>query len=164
MCIADPTTYIVPPDLGSAVQRAWSNAAAAAGKNPCVPAPDGVPYFNAAPVLEDEVPIGSTMWDAGWSGTTKGARVRVGESKTIEVDLFSDAPVAPWRVRAFDLAYIQGKDAELEVSLDREQGQNGDKLTLTIHALRAGADGGSRFLLVSDDRAHGAFWIGYVAN
>jgi hypothetical protein len=149
------------------VQRAWSNAAAAAGKNPCVPAPDGVVYFNAAPVLPDDVAISELAADAGpgsWNGTTKGVKIPVGGTRTIAVDLFSDAPVAPWRVRAFDLAGSTTGTPDLELTLDRDHGENGDDLRLIIHVLRAGAGGGSRFLLISDDGRHGAFWFGYVGN
>jgi hypothetical protein len=167
MCIADPTQFVVPADIGSAVQRGWSNAAAAAGKNPCVPAPEGVVYFNAAPVLTDDVTISEPAADAGpppWTGTTKGVKIAAGETRTIEVDLFSDAPVAPWRVRAFNLASDATGAPDLELTLDRDHGQNGDKLALTIHAAHAGAGGGSRFVLISDDGRHGAFWFGYVGN
>jgi hypothetical protein len=125
-----------------------------------VPAPEGVVYFNAAPVLTDDVTI-SQPADAGpsaWTGPTKGVKIAVGETRTIEVDLFSEGPVPEWRVRAFDLT------SNLELSLDRDHGQNGDKLALTIHVVHAGAGGGSRFLLVSDDGKHGAFWFGYVGN
>jgi hypothetical protein len=164
MCVADPTSYLVPADIGSAVQRAWSNRAARAGTNPCVPAPKGV-YFNAAPVLDDAVVIGfGSAGAADWSSTTKGVRIPVGGSKKVEIDLFSDAPVAPWRVRAFDVAAATGADPELALYLDRDHGQNGDKLELTIEVLRAGAFGGSRFLLVSDDGVRATFWFGYVGN
>ena len=38
-------------ESGYVVQRSWSNKAAAASHNPCVPAPDpsSQPYFNVAP-------------------------------------------------------------------------------------------------------------------
>jgi hypothetical protein len=88
----------------------------------------------------------------------------VGETRTVEVDLWSEAPVAAWRVRVFDLASVQGNAPELSLSLDRDHGQNGDRLQLTVKALKAGADGGSRFLLYSDDGLHDGFWFGYVAN
>jgi hypothetical protein len=162
MCIADLEQYVTPADVGSAVQRAWSNAAAAAGRNPCVPAPASTPYFVAAPMLTEDVPMAFAQFQ--WSGTTKGVHVPVGGSASVEVDLWSEAPIPPWRVRAYDLASVQGNAAELALSLDRDHGQGGDRLTLTITALKAGADGGSRFLLYSDDGVHDAFWFGYVAN
>lgn len=162
MCIADLAQFLVPPDIGSTVQRAWSNAAAAAGHNPCVPVPDATPYFVATPVLPDTVPISSSLEQ--WSGMTQGVHLPVGQTRTIEVDLWSEAPVPPWRVRAYDLASVEGGAPELSLSLDRAQGQSGDRLQLTITALKAGTDGGSRFLLYSDDGVHDGFWFGYVAN
>jgi hypothetical protein len=162
ICIADLTKTIVPPDIGSAVQRAWSNAAAAAGHDPCVPAPSSTPYFVAVPVLPDDVPISFAKF--GYQGTTKGVHVPVGQTRTIEVDLWSDGPAPPWRVRAYDLAYAEGGPQELALTLDRSSGQSGDRLELTITARAAGADGGSRFLVYSDDGVHDAFWFGYVAN
>src|SRR5439155_14740378 len=71
------------------VQRTWSNASAAAGHDPCVPALKD-PYVTATPMLTDSLPI-----DIGPpQGTvmTKGISVAMGTSKTIEVDLWSDAP------------------------------------------------------------------------
>lgn len=112
--------------------------------------------------LNDDVVIGDPL--GGWTGKTKGVHIPVGQTKTIEVDLFSDAPTPPWNVRVYDLAYIQGGAEALDMSLDTDHGQNGDKLALTITPLLAGAEGGSRFLLVSDDGVHGSFWIGYVGN
>jgi len=161
MCIADPTVYVVAPEIGATVQRAWSNAAAAAGKNPCVPAP-ATPYFAAVPVEKDGVKIGSDF--EGWSGSTRGVHVPVGQTKTIEVDLFSESPVPPWHVNVYDVATVQGRKPELSVSLDVGGGNNGDKLTLTIKALSPGEGGGSRYLIVSDDGVHGTFWLGYIGN
>jgi hypothetical protein len=162
MCIADLSQYIVPVDVGSPVQRAWSNSAAAAGHNPCVPALDTTPYFVASAVLPDDVPIAFSKFQ--YSTTTRGVRIPVGQTRTIEVDLWSEAPVPAWRVRAYDLAAAEGKPAELTLSLDDDHGESGDRLQLTITALAAGADGGSRFLLYSDDGRHSGFWFGWVAN
>lgn len=161
MCIADPKEYVVAPEIGATVQRAWSNAAAAAGKNPCVPAPSA-PYFAAVPHESDLVAIGDA--DEGFSGQTKGTRVPVGQTKTIALSLFSEAPVPSWHVAAYDIAAAEGRPAELSLSLDENGGQNGDTIHLSITALKAGAGGGSRYLVVSDDGVHASFWIGYVGN
>jgi hypothetical protein len=161
MCIADPTQYVVAPEIGATVQRAWSNAAAAAGKNPCVPAPS-TPYFNAVPHENDLVGVGDAM--EGFTGKTKGTHVPVGQTKTVALTLFSEAPIAPWHVAAYDIATVQGRAAELSLSLDTNGGQNGDTLQLSITALKAGENGGSRYIVVSDDGVHGSFWIGYVGN
>jgi len=150
----------VPDDLGFTVQRAWSNAAAAAGKNPCVPAPSGSPYFNVLPVFTENVAIQSP----GWSSSTKGVHVPVGESRTVDLALFSDRATKEWEVFAYDLAAERGGEPELELRLNRGTGQNGDVLHLTVKALRAGEDGGSRFILFSKLGSDVSFSYGYVAN
>src|SRR5205807_938811 len=88
--------FYTPSDLGFEVARGWSNAAAAAGHNPC--APSSATYFNSAPVLPDTV--GYT--DSGSSAVSKGINIPVGSTGTLLVDLFSDAPTAPWTVSAFE--------------------------------------------------------------
>jgi hypothetical protein len=141
------------------VQRSWSNVAAAAGHDPCVPAP-AQPYFTAAPSLDDDVVI-----DTG-QGTleTKGIRVPVGETKTIDVVLYSDAATAAWRVEARDDSALVGGKKTLELSLDRDTGKNGDVLHLTIHALAAGRFGGSALVLTSTDGTTKHVALGFVAN
>jgi hypothetical protein len=62
---------------GYMVQRIWSIANAAAGKNPCVPIPDGEVYFNAAP-------------------TTSEVIVDVGQTVMVEVDAWADGPIDSW--------------------------------------------------------------------
>jgi hypothetical protein len=159
MCIADPAQYVVPTDLGAAVQRAWSNAAARAGKNPCVPAPAG-PYFNAAPVLVEDLPISFR----GYREITKGVRVPVGTARTVEVDLFSEAPVPAWHVSAYDQATLGGLPSELTLTLNHDSGRDGDQLTLTISRLANGDGEGSRFVVYSDDGQRGAFFFGFAGN
>jgi hypothetical protein len=86
------------PGIDHPVQRVWSNRAAAGRHDPCVPG--GMrPYFNSAPVLSDRV---VAVDSAGQSFTTRGVRLPVGHTRTIELDLFSDAPTEPWTVDLTD--------------------------------------------------------------
>jgi hypothetical protein len=148
-------------DVGSfLVQRTWSNASAAAGHDPCVPALDA-PFMGATPVLDEDLPL-----DLGDGAvTTKGVQIATGTSKTIEVDLWSDAPAVDWTVKAYDLAsYFSGQPEELQFAWDKDGGNNGDKLMLTITRARDG-DGGSEFVI----SAHTpdttvSLWWGFVAN
>jgi hypothetical protein len=134
-----------------------------------VPAPSDRAYFNAAPVLDDDVSIGGTLH---WTGTTKGVHIPAGQSRTIEVDLFSTGPTSgPWHVEATDWGTdpdVCGSSScgapDLQLALDQNMGGNGDKLNLTITALRAGAHGGSRFLLKSRLAGYTTYWVGYVGN
>jgi hypothetical protein len=66
------------------VQRIWSNSRAAAGIDPCVPAPEGEAYFNASP-KESSFYV-----------------VDVGGSVTFEVDAWSSGPIGDWTLLALD--------------------------------------------------------------
>ena len=147
------------------MQRTWSNAAAAAGKDPCIPALD-TPYAAAAPMLTDQVMLAN-----GPNGPmmTTGAKVAMGTPKTIDVALFSDQPTDDFTVRAVDVASefgAPGAAPELQLKLDTATGHNGDTLHLTIARLKAGADiGGSEFMLETTlDGKVTAQWWGFAAN
>ena len=124
------------------VQRTWSNAAATAGKDPCVPAL-ATPYFGAEPMFTE-----STMIE-GLTGTmtTKAAVVAVGESKTIDVVLYSDQPTAAFTVDAQELS----QSPELALSWDKTTGKNGDHLKLTIKRVKAGTLPGTEFVIIAND-------------
>ena len=148
------------------VQRSWSNAAAMAGHDPCVPAPDPAtsPFHGVAPVLDDSQPLPS-LYGSG-NVTTKGIQITRGGAKTIEVDLYSDSPTDEWTVEAIDLATFYGSPAELTFQWDKTSGTNGDKLHLTISRVAAGTQmPGSEFVLQSkDSKGTVAQWWGFVAN
>ena len=84
-----PASTFTPPDIGYPVQRTWSNVAARASHDPCVPHVAGAVYFAAAPVLPQTVTFSTSFTG---SVTTKGIVIPVGASGTVEVDLFSDGP------------------------------------------------------------------------
>ncbi len=163
MCDLDTSAEANAPEISRPVQSLWSNASAAAGHDPCVPA-SSAPYFNAAPVLPDQVGIHFDYdFGFGYHATTQGLKLRVGESRTIEVDLFSDQKTSgPWSVEARDGTFAPGAEPVLDFSFDRDSGQNGEKLNLTVQALRRPVGGNAPFLLVSSlDRTQHA-WVGYV--
>jgi hypothetical protein len=148
------------------VQRTWSNAAATAGHDPCVPAEDPAtkPFHGIAPVLSDS----PSLPDIYGSGNimTKGIQIAAGAQKTVEVDLYSDTPTDSWTVEAIDVASYGGGAAELSFKWDKTTGTNGDKLMLTITHAKAGTSfPGSELLLQSKDgKGSVAQWWGYVAN
>jgi hypothetical protein len=160
MCMAAQPLYVQPPDLPHLVQRAWSNAAARAGKNPCVPAPNDGPFFNALPVFADSVPISYGRW----SSWTKGVTIPVGQTKTIDVALYSEAAVDEWHVGVFDLDQVLGNAPSLQLRLDRTTGKNGDVLKLTIKSLAEAADKSARFAIVSQRGSASSFAWGLVAQ
>ncbi len=100
------------------VTRVWSNAAAKANHNPCVPADPG-PYFNCAPEKN------------------KGTHVNIelGQSKTIALHAFSDQPVAAWTVTAIDIDSFQGGGTPLTFDFNGQTSatvNNGDIVNMTI--------------------------------
>jgi hypothetical protein len=146
LCELAPRTEFRPAGLGGLSQRCWSNAAAAAGHDPCVPAIKQ-PYFNAIPVLSDPV---SVTW-GGFTYAAEGVRIPLGGRRTIDVDLFSDTRAGDFSVEALDYASIvDGRPPALDLSLDRGVGNNGTVLQLTIKVLRADTTyGGAVFFLTS---------------
>jgi hypothetical protein len=156
MCAQNQDSFYQPADLGFYVQRSWSNEAAKAGHNPCVPAIGSLPYFNSAPVLPDTLKIAGAP-------PTKGIKIPIGESRTVEVDLFSDAPTdGPWTVKARPLDH--SSTPTIQLSLDRDHGQNGEKIYLTIKALAASPYKASVFMLSSRLGQSRTSWVGVVGN
>lgn len=146
-------------------QRIWSNSAAAAGHDPCVPAP-AQPFLGAYPVLAGSAQLPSIL--GGGSVTTPSVSVPVGTSKTIEVDLFTDQPSDDYLVNAYDVAsQLEGSPAELSFAWEKEFGKNGDKLHLTITRQASGQFGGSEILLVTQDAATNTtvgLWWAFISN
>jgi hypothetical protein len=103
---------------GYKLARVWSNSAAKANHDPCVPAAPG-PYFNVAPEKN------------------KGTHVALepGETKTILLHAFSDKPVQPWTVTAVDIDSFQGGGTPLTFDFDGKDSatvNNGDVINLNI--------------------------------
>jgi hypothetical protein len=134
LCEHDASSDFYSPELGYVVQRIWSNAAAAAGHEPCVPTPEDDVYFGAAPELTDELSLtfktaGSQPLDA------LGARIPIGQSKTIPLRLFSDGPMQPMDMWAEEFpisaAIQQPGDLQLVVA-DDVGSNNGATLELVV--------------------------------
>jgi hypothetical protein len=159
LCAAFPDSFYTPAGITTLVQRVWSNTAAAASHDPCEP--NGAsPYFNSAPVLTDTITL------PGSSIVTQGVQIPVGTSKTIDLDLYSDAPTSgPWQVSALDLtsAFFGGAQA-LSFTFDETSGQNGDTIHLTIKALATSNLGVSPFWVQNDLGSVTTVWIGLVGN
>ncbi len=157
-----------PADIGYAVQRIWSNRLAAASHDPCAPDLAGLPFFQSAPVLNDMV-VFTPLPNSG-SLMTKGVTIPVGQSATIEVDLFSDAPTSgPWTVTAGDLLSRDfasyGVTPTLAFAWDQTQGENGDKLHLTITVTGASLFGGAHaFFITSTLGSRYYEWPGVVVE
>lgn len=142
--------------LAYTVQRIWSNKQAKAGHDPCQPELPGEVYFNASPVMTDDLAVNID----GVSSTVKGVELALGQSKTIEVELFSDGPTTgPWTVTAENLPMAQN----LGFSINRSTGQNGDKLMLTI-TLKVASKRNIPFIVRSTLGAEDHLWLGIVGS
>jgi hypothetical protein len=158
--------YVTPADVGYLVQRTWSNLQAKGSHDPCAPDITGA-FFDAAPVLTQTVTFSSSITG---TLTTKGLTIPVGQSKTIEVDLFSDGDTGgAWTVAAADVLSTYYGNYGLQPSMtfawDRTQGQNGEKLHLTITVTAASVIGGGHaFMITSSKGGRQAVWPGLVVE
>jgi hypothetical protein len=151
MCTQEPQSF--QRLVGSyMVQRSWSNASALAAHDPCVPALPQ-PYFSAAPVFAGHVNI--TFQDQ--IVVTSGVQLAVGQTKTVPVQLFSDAPTNDWSVQAFDTGPTPG----LTFAWDAQTGNNGDTLHLTLTRTTPDA---SEFAISAQSGSTTNLWFGFVAN
>jgi hypothetical protein len=125
LCAQDAADLVRPIDVGYTVQRTWSNAAAAAGHDPCVPSRAGA-YFNVSADAPD------VFYDPYAGLAVSGVAIAPGQSRTIDLRLYSDAPTGAWQVAAVDPNAAAGGATLLRMTLDRDTGKNGDVLHLTI--------------------------------
>jgi hypothetical protein len=162
MCAAWLSSIVLTPSGDPFVQRSWSNAAAAAGHDPCVPAPAGEVYFNSVPVLPDTIMLPTTP-----PAEVVGVRIPVGMTKTIDVDLFSDGEtIGPWSVAAQQLPLAVGtkSPSTLTLCLDASAGSNGQTLHLTLTVSPEATEGFELFELTSTLGDQVTYWYGLVGN
>jgi hypothetical protein len=162
MCIGQPDAYARPADLGYLVPRVWSNASAAAGRDPCAPAVAHARYFNAAPAL------GAT--ESFPDFFTKGVTIEPGGKVTIPLRLFSDLRGDAWTLSAVE-NFIPSQPLDpynvLSFSFDNATGNNGDERHLTVS--RAATPDGSvapflAFAIVSTHGTESHLWIVAVGH
>jgi hypothetical protein len=162
MCTMAATAYLKPTGFPFTVQRSWSNAAAMAGHDPCVPAV-GAPYVGAAPLMPDTV-VGKFF---GYALSMEGVKVPLNQPTVIEVDLFSDGPSStPWTVTAVDYGYTTGTSGVLSFAWNKQSGVNGDKLQLTITRLKNSSQltGIALFGIVSTLGTQQNIWVGAAGD
>ena len=123
-------------EAGYTLPRIWSNAAAAAGADPCVPAPAGA-YFNVAPELASAF-IG----------------LEIGASTTAQLHAYSQDKTPPWTLSWLDLGALSG-NSTVTVTFGAQKTdtllvQNGDVVTMHLSRDAAATTGyGSIVVLVS---------------
>jgi hypothetical protein len=148
---------IQQPGFPYMVQRVWSNKAALAGHDPCVPSTGA--YFNAFPITEDTfdaTPIQGSRALPGW-------KIAAGETKTIEVDLFSDASTGgPFSLKVDDITALDdAASSNVKLTLDKKSGINGDKVHLTAGIL-PGAATYVVFRITAELGAKKSYWYGTI--
>jgi hypothetical protein len=121
--LCDGETLI--PSGTFAVQRIWSNVAAASGKAPCIPYdPDGEWFdVSAEPSTMPTIPAGG--------------------SATFTLTGWSTSAVPDWTLQTFAADLSDLTDAQLAAQLSSTTINNGKQVTLTLHA-PAGTPGGKR--------------------
>jgi len=161
MCEFNSDSNYIPSGATYMVQRSWSNAAALAGTNPCLPVPPTGPFFNSMPVFSGLV----TADFYGEPAQTRGVQVPVGASATVDLQLYSQAATSgPWTVSVYDLNYYTtGGPAANEVTLNQTTGTSGDVLQLTVKALSAAPNGGG-FVVLSTLNGQQNISMGAVTN
>jgi len=125
-------------DFPFTVQRQWSNASAKGGHDPCVPAPAG-PYYNVTPLGTETITADFSALGGPKKVSSKGFVVAIGETRTIPLGFYSDAPTAAWSIKAIE-GGVSGPPStpRVELSLDTTSGQNGQKAYLTVKVLQQG--------------------------
>ncbi len=130
------------------VQATWSNASAAAGHDPCVPAAAG-PYFNVTPLNPTMVDVTipaevNAFTGMSWPNPLPTQGYKVGSTMTVTfpVGLYSDASTGgPWNlsVSAGNPIFPPGASlidkynpSSVTATIDRTQGQNGEKAYVTV--------------------------------
>lgn len=143
-------SFVKYSDFAYTVQRIWSNKAAKAGTDPCVPPVSGSVYYQSYPIMTDTVTISSRYFGTYMA---LGEEIPVGGSKTIELDLASTAPTSgPWSVEPFD----QSATGNTYLNFAFEEcggastctGENGTKLHLKITVVKAGRRGNSEGFVI----------------
>jgi hypothetical protein len=142
------------------VQRQWSNKSAKAGHNPCVPLPSD-PYFNLAPLNLENL----KLTFSGQTITSKGLKIPAGQSKTLMVGFYSDAAMPAWDLKSIEGSIFtldqngQPTTHNLQISIDKTSGQNGEKAAVTIQVLKAGSRNHELATIVSKNAAGAAHFL-----
>ena len=111
--------------------------------------------------------LGGNYWSS--PVTTPGVLIPVGQTKTIDIVLQSEAPTSgPWKVAAYDLSHQwlgESSQPTVQLTLDRTSGQSGDVLHLTIKVLAADpVIGGEGFVLSSTLNGQNNLWYGAIGQ
>lgn len=154
LCEGKPESVVRgPADFPVMLQRLWSNKSAAAGHDPCVPAPS-TPYYNVTPIDLETIDV---FIDKDTTSTRgRGFRVALGQKKTIKVGFFSDAAMpGPWTITAAEGSYFSPEsNHRLSITVSKGSGNNGDYGSIEVTANPSSAGAGNAVLMtVTSQRA-----------
>ena len=160
MCEFDQSAFYQPPGYPWYVQKTYSNRAAWAGTDPCVPA-DSPEYFYAAPEVPDVEQI-----DLIGTGPQPMAVVRIaaGASVTIPVLLVGTKGVTSMQLQAVDLNQFTGQPSVLSMTLSASTGAPGQTVQLTIKKTSAEPMGVGGFAIVTQNGQTQTFSIGMTTD
>jgi hypothetical protein len=127
-------------ESGFVVHRAWSNRAAALGRDPCVPSPSDEPYVMVVP-RQPAVRL-----------------ARVGETVTVDFDATTTGNANTWSVSAFDLSGYLDDERYVEVVLDRRTIAAGQHTKLSITARKNNSAQRAIVAVVSTLGSHSHMW------
>lgn len=149
---ANPNLSLHRADVPQALARTWSNAAAALGRVPCVPAMAGEVFLAAAPQLQDAVGVGLSQDLSFASATTVGLALAPGAAQAVPLALTS----APNNAGAFNVAVQEMGTQDLTLSLSGNSGRHGQTLNLTV-ALAAKPSAVQQVVRVTASQGDNAF-------
>ncbi len=150
----------VEPAFSFGVQRMWSNKSAAAGHAPCVPT-DGTPYYNTTLLEPEAINVDAAAFGMSTHFGTKGIRILKGQTKTFAIGFYSDAPLAPWKITAYEGNPLLGPSgtSNLTVNIDVDQGQNGNKAYVTVKVNSVGQLNAELLSIASGSREFSAHYM-----
>ena len=139
LCTYLDRDYLRPAEIGYQVQTMWSNKASLAGKYPCAPKP-GAAYLQGITTAEDSAVVPS-QFPGTPDITTKAVRVKAGQSRTVDMLVYSDQPrssLVPLRALTFD-EFTTGmasgpKASGYSYSIEPNYAKVGDVVSVTINA------------------------------
>jgi hypothetical protein len=161
MCEFDQSAFYLPTGFPWYVQKIYSNRAAWAGTNPCVPA-DTPDYFYAAPEVPDTASL--DLVGTGTPVPTAVVHVPVGSSVTIPVLLIGSADVTSMQLQALDLNEFTGQPSVLSLTLSAATGAPGSTVQLTITKMSAESMGVGGFAILTQNGQDQTFSIGVTTD
>jgi hypothetical protein len=127
LCEFVDTAIWTPPDMTHAIQRTWSNRAAAAGHDPCVGQPTE-PYYQTIPDQNDPITIDINAL-AAWR--TKGTKIA--QTGTLTLRVYADGAAGPFIVGVDDYSSVWSSGPKLlDVSVPSTHVMPGDTITATV--------------------------------